>query len=420
MAEEIKINIDVDAKESEERVGKLTREVLNLEKALEDLKNEQKEGTDEFKALQKQLDETNKRLVTSKERVNDFQDSFRLQQGSGVERFRNSIGLIGEGLRNLDFGKVKTGIGGATQAFGGLGKAIIATGIGALVILVTQLIANFDKLKSAGGLVGKVFTFIGDTISTVLQGIQDLSDAIGLTDSKAAAAQERIDAKNKKLVEDRLAQVNKVKEAYDKQIAVAQAAGKDTQDLEKKSAEAQKQILETNIAFLEGIAQQSTIFADLIEPVLEKQKKALADLEQEEKVSNARRTKEAVDAEKKRQEERLKAIQDAQKKEAPILVRGERDRLLQERNVALNEIQKLEDEKLITRLQAEQRREKVIQDSLAKIQKAEVANVKETLQLVNATIEEFPPITVGQIFPDPKVLQENFDKLADSEGVGLS
>lgn len=133
-----------------------------------------KEGTAEY-------DKLSASAGILKDKINDLNDSLKLTQGSTFERFKNSLQTIREGFTNLDPGKLSTGIKGVTQAFGGLGKAIIATGIGALVIGVIKLIQNFEELKKAGGLVGAVFTTIGDTIGFIIDSIKDLSDTIGFT-----------------------------------------------------------------------------------------------------------------------------------------------------------------------------------------------------------------------------------------------
>lgn len=184
---------EVDTAKATESIAKMAREVRALEKALEDLQSQGEENSEDFKKKTAELEKLGKKLVDAKERVNDFNDSFRLQQGSGLERFRNSLALTGEGVRNLDFSKVKAGVSGATQAFGGLGKAILATGIGALVILVVKLIQNFDEIKKSGGIVGAVFTAIGSAVSFVKDVFIEFSDALGLTTirtNEAAEAQQ--------------------------------------------------------------------------------------------------------------------------------------------------------------------------------------------------------------------------------------
>jgi len=332
------IKLSVDTGGSIESLGRLRRELATLNADIEGADK----GSAAFKNLESQIKKTESAIRKAEGAFGDASDKIKTLSGSSVERATASFGLLKEGITSLDFGKFKIGLQGVTGGFKALGGAIAATGIGAIVIGVTLLIQNFDKLAASGGIVGEVFTYIGDTITNIIDGITALSDAIGLTDTKAAAAQEAADARNKKALEDRLNLVDRVKSSYEKQIEVAKAAGKDTTDLEKKSADAQKQVLKTNIAYLENIAKQSTFFADLIEPVLKGQKTKLAELEQAEKVSSANRTKNAIDAEKERQS-KLKELDQkyTQETEYEKIDRQEKAALEEAKRLRANEETKL-------------------------------------------------------------------------------
>ena len=167
-------------------LGALKKELAKLNDELETLP----EGSDKFKELTREVKKTEAAIIRSESALGDAGDKLKTLSGSGVERLRASFDLVKEGILNLDFGKVKTGVQGASTAFGGLKTAIAATGIGLLVLLVTQIIANFDKLKESGGAVGAVFTSIGKVVTFLTQGAKDLLDTLGLTDSKASEAKE--------------------------------------------------------------------------------------------------------------------------------------------------------------------------------------------------------------------------------------
>jgi chromosome segregation ATPase len=71
----------------------------------------------------------------------------------------------------------------SSKAFGGLGKAIIATGIGALVVGIGLLISNFDKISEkiknllpSFQKIEAVISGIGNAISKVFQGNFDIID----------------------------------------------------------------------------------------------------------------------------------------------------------------------------------------------------------------------------------------------------
>jgi hypothetical protein len=165
-------------------LGALKKELAKLNDELETLP----EGSDKFKELTREVKKTEAAIIRSESALGDAGDKLKTLSGSGVERLRASFDLVKEGILNLDFGKVKTGVQGASTAFGGLKTAIAATGIGLLILAITQIIANFDKLKESGGAVGAVFTAIGKVVTFLTQGAKDLLDTLGLTDSKASEA----------------------------------------------------------------------------------------------------------------------------------------------------------------------------------------------------------------------------------------
>ena len=203
-----------------------------------------KEGTAEY-------DKLSASAGILKDKINDLNDSLKLTQGSTFERFKNSLQTIREGFTNLDPGKLSLGIKGVTQAFGGLGKAIIATGIGALVIGVIKLIQNFEELKKAGGLVGAVFTTIGDTIGFIIDSIKDLSDTIGFTNF---ALQELTEAEeefgqatretNRQIGEQRRKQLVLTGKLSEEEAARQNAKEKFVTDFLKIQTEARKKLAE--------------------------------------------------------------------------------------------------------------------------------------------------------------------------------
>jgi len=171
-------------------LGKLRKELAQL---IAEQSNLDK-GSERFKQLTIEIQNTEKAVKRAEGAFGDAADSIKTLSGSRVERLRGSFGLLRESIVNLDFDKFKIGAKGVGDAIGGIGGAIKASGIGLLVLVVAQIIANFDKLKQSGGLLGGVLTAIGNITKTVVQGLKDLSDFLGLTDTKsqeAAEAQEK-------------------------------------------------------------------------------------------------------------------------------------------------------------------------------------------------------------------------------------
>lgn len=274
MAEKrIVIDIDVNNSEANNSVretistmGKLRNELADLTLQLEDVEK----GSDAFKNLQSEIAKTQKKIESAEGAFGEATDRIRTLSGSGVERATASFGLLREGITNLDFGKFSVGLKGVTGSFKALGSAIAATGIGLLVIAVTQLIQNFDELKNAGGLVGQVFTTIGNIIGGVLDTLEDIADTIGLIDKeeqKNAAAREK---RAKDFLDQELNKRNALKERFDSEIALAKSLGKSTEELEKQSLAGQKATVDAQIARIESFRQISTQFDSVLLPLLKK------------------------------------------------------------------------------------------------------------------------------------------------------
>lgn len=111
------------------------------------------EGSKEY------LDAT-KNLSGLKDRVDDLNDSTKSLKGSGVEQLTQGFAQMKEGIMNLDFEKVKVGIAAMKSGIGafatsaktalqGVKGALIATGIGALVVLLGTIVAYWDDIKGA-------------------------------------------------------------------------------------------------------------------------------------------------------------------------------------------------------------------------------------------------------------------------------
>ena len=114
---------------------KLSQSLNDLKRQYKELKVALSEASDpnEFKRLSAELNDV-------EGKIGDMNDAASLAVGSGVEQLQKSIGLVGEGLRNFDFEKVKIG-------FKGIGNAMSAAAPLLLVAAIGALIENFDKVK---------------------------------------------------------------------------------------------------------------------------------------------------------------------------------------------------------------------------------------------------------------------------------
>ena len=229
--------------------GNATEKTQSLRAQMRQLREELAklpEGTAEYNKVQRQLGE-----LTDK--VGDLSRSVNTLAGDPLERLNNSFGMIGSSILSLDFGAAQTGLQGVTSAikdfkfgdlskaakgFGStmmdLGKALLTNPIFLIGGIIALIVANFEALTEAGGLVGKMFGFLKTTIDSVTQGLVDFMDWIGLTDSKAAERAEN-DKKRaeeqKKLKDEELKKAKEVEEQKEK--LAKEAAEKEAQRIQK-------------------------------------------------------------------------------------------------------------------------------------------------------------------------------------------
>jgi hypothetical protein len=182
------------------------KSVKELNEAMEQLQNQAlkfEQGSDEFikaatKAgeLKKRIDDINKSIdvVAQGGQLGSITNSFdRLKQSAmtfDIEGLRTNFGLLrtqiaGAATAALGLGQ---GFNVATIAARGLAVALAATGITLVIAAVAILISEFDNLASSGGLIGAVFTSIGDAVSFLRDNILELLDSLGLIDLEAKKA----------------------------------------------------------------------------------------------------------------------------------------------------------------------------------------------------------------------------------------
>lgn len=225
---DVQVNVKVDAKEADESIKGLTRQLKQLREQQAKLP----EGSAAWKKLGQDINDLEGRL-------GDLNDRFNTLRGSGVERLQSSFGLLREGLTSADFGKAKIALQGIGQAMSAIPVLLIVTGI-------MKLIENFDNLKNSSGLIGKAFTALGDVIDFVGDKFTDFLDLINVIDKDLDKISEQID-KNATMLNGLLDDQIRQRE---NQIKLLQAQGKDTVNLEK---EKQAVIIATNKLIIQQI-----------------------------------------------------------------------------------------------------------------------------------------------------------------------
>ncbi len=237
---QIKLDLLINNADAASSVKEVRAAIKDLQSALINLD----EGSDEFIKASKKAGEL-------QDKVADVKDSIRSFNNSPIENVTNSFGLLGQKIKNLDFKGAKQqfsnlvtstntlaksflgiqeGAGYASIGIKGIGKAFAATGIGLFVIAVVALIANFDKLKDAGGLIGDTFKAIGQVVDVVTKAFTDFTDGIGLTAIASKKAADQIIADQERIRKSQ-------KENNDFQADLLDAQGKDSSKRRKKNLE---------------------------------------------------------------------------------------------------------------------------------------------------------------------------------------
>lgn len=154
MADNIAIEVEVNG------VEKSINSIKDLKDAIKAAKDEQVKMASAFgEGSQEYLDAT-KKLSGLKDRVDDLNDSTQSLKGTGVEQLTQGFVQMKEGIMNLDFDKVKVGFtamksgiasfaSSAKTALQGVKGALIATGIGALVVTLGVIVAYWDDIKGS-------------------------------------------------------------------------------------------------------------------------------------------------------------------------------------------------------------------------------------------------------------------------------
>jgi hypothetical protein len=139
-------------------IGQSITSLKELKEAIKAAKDEQIAMANKFGATSQEAINASKNLAELKNKVDSLNNASKSLKGSGFEMLKQGFGQIREGLMNLDFDKVKTGLIGmgsgftsmgqqAKAAFTGIKGAIAATGIGLLVIALGTIYAYWDDIK---------------------------------------------------------------------------------------------------------------------------------------------------------------------------------------------------------------------------------------------------------------------------------
>jgi hypothetical protein len=247
-------------------------------------------------------------------------------------------------------------VGASTGALKLFRIALISTGIGAIIVAVGLLIANFDKLqgyvmkgyaafdKLGTGIkiaLGIIFPYIGAIYLAIkaLKHYGIISDEVVKIETNASKARakmivEQTEAR-RQMVDEALADNKRMQQSitsnYDFEIAKAKAAGKDTYNLEKEKRAEMRKTLEAQILLLEESLKLQGGNAIAMMQIIKDMaavRSAITQSEQQEEISAIQRS---TDNRKKGAEQR-KEIEKKQEEETAKAL--ERERLLRDYFIA--------------------------------------------------------------------------------------
>ena len=209
----------------------------------------------EAKGYKKELDKVSKSQGTGRVKAIKFNET--LLKNTDIQAGLNTVtgGFSGRimGLGKL-FVSASKGIKVAGIALNGFKKALIATGIGSIVVLVGLLVANFDKLKDA---VNGVSSAQKDNLETAKQTVAEEQSRLDITNSQDETLK-RQGKSEKDILKLKINQTNEVIEALKIQLEQEKAIKKS----QVAAAERNQKILAGIVGF---IAAPVTLILGLID-----------------------------------------------------------------------------------------------------------------------------------------------------------
>ena len=257
--------------------------LAEIKAELRALKGELANATDpkEMAELAQRAGELKDQIADANEAANTF------ATGSKFEQVSNGLGGIKDSLMSLDFaeanqkakvfsaalgkinpaeiGKSFKDFTGMVTTLGGafikLGATILMNPIFLIVAAITAIVVGIGLLLNKFGLLDDVIDALMAPINAVIQALKDLADWIGITNFAEEDAENKRQENHKKQIEryeqeklmidqsrdaKAVAQSN-LEKGFDRQMALAQAEGKETTELQRKKIEAsiqyQKELL---------------------------------------------------------------------------------------------------------------------------------------------------------------------------------
>ena len=270
-----------------------------------------------FQAVSAIVGVENEKLLETMVKLQSAQQLLNSLEGARASLLqRNSVLTKGLATVQKAYGLA---VGTSTGALKLFRLALIATGIGALVVLIGTLIANWKEFT---GWIQKTidrFEFLRPVVDYFIQQIENIKaglTALGiLDDEQTVKAKANAEAR----VKNAQAEEEAINSKYDFEIAKAQASGKATFELEKAKRDALLNRIKIEAVALKKLAELNGKITDEQKERAKELVEEFKKLKREQVLANIQQEKKLTDDYKANIQERKKAGDDLAKEEAKKL-----------------------------------------------------------------------------------------------------
>ena len=222
--------------QTSEEVLPLTSQIGEMEDRMYQLAQANQQGSKEFIELQKKVVSARKTIIET-----DRSIDLMTENTGSLGGLTSAFGELGDSVLNLDFKRAGTAVKGLGVQFKAFGRVLLANPIFLIVAIVAAIVGAIITFKDKVKFLSDIFDALGKVIDIVIQALKDFLDWIGLTNF----AEQDLAAERQKRAEQNLENY-KLQEAaqqkqFDRAIALANAEGESTVELEKQKQEAIKE-----------------------------------------------------------------------------------------------------------------------------------------------------------------------------------
>jgi len=237
---------ELDKQAKKNTFGEFTDTMKDLKAELKAAKDEMAHLADTVGVESEEFKNASIKAGELADKIGDIQEATKSVSGEPLERMGGSFDLITGKLKALDFKGASAGVkqfsaaskevtfkqatqglGTFVKSLGQMGKAILTNPLFLLIALTIAIGVAVVALKDKIKFLSVAFDFVGDSIEKVVQLGKDFLDWLGLATFAA-------DEKAQKIVDAAEKEIEAIQKRYDMEIRIAEAAGKDTTELEKK------------------------------------------------------------------------------------------------------------------------------------------------------------------------------------------